>query len=85
MTLFSDRKPDFVNEEGTKWWRENGVLDRHAKRVGEDYSVWIAENVDGLAEYLIFKGQELIYAHHLFENIAVELDVYQLLEEKEDA
>lgn len=83
MSQLVDREPDFVNELGVKWWKENSVLDKHAKEaLGEQASVWIVQNKEqakhNIGEYLLLDGDEIIANCSGLEAMAYKIDFEML-------
>jgi hypothetical protein len=56
-----DREPDFVNDDGVQWWREERLC-QYAKRRGlNNVSAWIVRTPDGLMARLILDGDRIDY------------------------
>ena len=86
MPKLVDREPDFVNPEGVKWWKENSVLDKHAKEaLGEKASVWIVQTPDqakyDIGEYLLLDGNDIIANCSGLEAMAYKID-FEMLRRK---
>lgn len=80
-----DRKPDHVNADGVKWWRDRDA-DDYAKREDDrgvslpDVRVWYTERPDGLKSYVITRGMKIVYDTQSYAHIGVRIDVLKLLE-----
>lgn len=86
MNIF-DTEPNFVNEEGTKWW-----IDRDATRwaTREDrfgtslpnVVCWVLETKTGYRTYLLVDSetQQALYESQQLEAIAQRIDVLKLME-----
>ena len=74
-----DKEPDFINEQGVKWWKENGVLDKHAQEaLGEKASVWIVQTPEqaehNIGEYLLLEREEILDHTPSMEGMAYKID-----------
>jgi hypothetical protein len=56
-----DREPDFVNDEGVQWWREDDLCWYARSRGLTDVSAWIVRNPDGSMARLILDGDRVDY------------------------
>lgn len=71
--------PDFVNDQGTKWWLQKIATD-YGKRLGlKDISCWRAKALDGLEEFIVIKDGEPIYHTTTLEALGVFLDILERL------
>ena len=79
-------QPDFVNEEGVKWWKDEDLTDYarrkdvHGTRL-EHIVVWQVEFPDGVKTRLLVdndKGEPL-YENQGLEAMAVRIDVMKML------
>ena len=76
---FSD-EPDFVNEEGTKFWVDTSTT-QYAQRKDQhgtslDMVVYLAETSNGyMARLLIDKEQNIIAEEQNLEQLAVKIDM----------
>lgn len=66
-------KPDFLNQEGFKWWREKS-MQSYADSKKLDVECWIVMDKDfNLTRALTYEG-EIIYTSTSMENIACKID-----------
>lgn len=81
-----DSEPDFINDEGVKWWK-----DEHSTRYATkpdmhetslDMSVWLVENADGKRNRVIVDNQlkTVIHEDSTLEGIGVKIDMLKLIE-----
>jgi len=76
---FSD-DPDFVSEEGTKWWLDKSTTqwvqreDQHGTSL--DMNVWLVETADGhIVRLLLDSDKNLIAEEQNLEALAVKIDM----------
>lgn len=71
-----DRKPDFINPEGTKWWKTD-----HGRKTLPNVSVWIGENKTGESSYFVFEKvkekSRILHMDKLLEGVFVFLDLLE--------
>ncbi|MEN6549976.1 MAG: hypothetical protein ABFE07_28365 [Armatimonadia bacterium] len=69
-------KPDFVNAQGVKWWRQ-GLLNSYLREKGapENLSGWVAERPDGVRSYLVIDGQGVLLDDQNLETIGGKIDI----------
>lgn len=78
-----DREPDYVNKEGTKWWKDD-QLTKYARRSGEGriklekVTVCAAEFKNGKKCYVILDDGKIIFESIYSEAIAIRLDLIRL-------
>lgn len=83
MAALVNKEPDFINPEGVRWWKENSVLDKHAKEsLGEKASVWIVQTPEqfelNMGEYLLLDGDQPIANCSGLEAMAYKIDFEML-------
>ncbi len=86
MTIlgFAD-EPDFVNEEGTKWWKDKSTTD-WAQREDQfgtslDMIVYLVEKTDGyMTRLLLDTDGNLIDEQQNLEALAVKIDMLKAAE-----
>lgn len=78
-----EKKPDFVNEEGTKWWLDKSLIDwadrGDFKLTDLGYRFWLIEFKTGNRTRLITRDDQVIYDNTSAEAIACRIDVLRLL------
>lgn len=85
-SLFKDvfaTPPDFVNEQGVKWWLDQSMTDwAHRKDLQgtslPDVKVWYVEEKDGTRTRLIIDGTEVEYANPSMEAIGAHIDMMKI-------
>lgn len=88
MKNFFDKEPDFVNEEGTKWW-----VDRSTTKFAQQPDInnvrlpnvvcFATEQSNGYRSYVITENQQIEYAATGLEAIGVHIDIMKLSRRKE--
>lgn len=73
-------KPDFVNEQGSKWWKHKGLNDWAAEKNLSNVTCWLVEAISGQKEYVILKGKDYEYASASMEHALAHLDFMFLQE-----
>ena len=81
MKALWENQPDFVNEEGTKWWFDKDTTD-YVKTVEEQRTielnmiVWLVERKDGYMTRIVIDTEtnEPIYENQSLESVAVFID-----------
>lgn len=63
--------PDFINEEGTKWWKY--IVPAHPKL--PDSSIWKVELSDGYETFVLINGEDIIDECQQLEGIGVKSDI----------
>jgi hypothetical protein len=80
MQELTMNKPDFVNEQGSKWWR-NESLDKYAKEKGlHGVTCWLVEAKSGQREFVILHDNQPEYSSPSFEHMAAHIDFMWLQE-----
>lgn len=85
MTLLddTDRLPDSVNEEGTKWWFDKNTTD-YARRPNsngttlDDVMVFIVETKDGYRTRLLVEKGEIIWEGQKLEAACGAIDIMKV-------
>ena len=78
-----DNKPDFTNEEGTKWWKDKSST-KYAQNedgYGTKLSLvcFLVETNDGeKTRLLVNKDQEIIFSSQLLEGIGTHIDMLKV-------
>lgn len=79
----TDNEPDFVNEEGSKWWLEKYLTDwaRKPDVFGTtlDMNAYIVESKDGYKSFVLIDKEGVVDHSQQSEAIAVKIDVLKLL------
>ena len=84
--MFETREPDFINEEGTKWWKDD-IITEYAQREdinGTSLNVvcFVIELKDGYkSRVLINDKQEIIEEDQKVEVMGVKIDIRKFLKE----
>jgi hypothetical protein len=79
----TDKKPDFINEQGVKWWFDAITTDYAKCRNLPNHKVWLVEELNGSRIYVITEGDKIVGESQQLEAIGVKLDVLGFLA-KED-
>ena len=67
--------PDFVNDEGVKWWHESS-LTRYAFSKGfVGVRVWTVERPDGHRTRLFTEGQDVLAEDQTLEGLGIKIDL----------
>jgi hypothetical protein len=66
-----DREPDFVNDEGVRWWA-------HSAWAGGQ--IWITEQPTGEQEYVAIRNGEIVSHSTALDAVAMKLDMLDLAE-----
>ena len=82
--LFFDKEPDFINDEGTKWWIDK-VTTQYAQK--EDSQGTKLPNVHcfyielktGEKLYVLVENNEIIYETQSLEQVGIQIDILKLL------
>lgn len=80
--MIEEREPDFINEKGTKFWKDLDVM-KYIKSLGlKDIFPYIIEDAKNNRTRVLIKNNNYIYENPNVEAIATRLDMLKLLEEK---
>ena len=67
--------PDFVNDEGVKWWHEAGMT-RYAFSKGfAGVRVWTVERPDGYKTRLFTEGETILADDQTVEGLGIKIDL----------
>jgi hypothetical protein len=83
MSFLDRGDPDFINEKGVKWWREELLTHcAHQENINgtrlPDVVVCYVEHPDGTKNYVLIRDQEVIYETQSYEQIGFHIDVLKL-------
>lgn len=76
--LFGERiqqEPDFVNDQGVKWWLDHHSTSEAKKRGLSDVTVWIVCTPEEYYSRIILEGQEYEFESQQLEAIGTHLDL----------
>lgn len=78
-----DAHPDFINDEGTKWWKHEDMYRYDVLRdihlVDYGYKFYAIELTNGQRSFVITRGKYIEYENTSSEAVAVRVDVLKLL------
>lgn len=74
-----DRTPDHVNEEGTKWWKQDH-LTTYAQGRGLDAKGYVVETIGGGKSYVVVMDGRIIADSPSLETVGVKIDVVAYLQ-----
>jgi len=81
-------EPDFVNEEETKWWVDEDMMDyvktiqeKHEMKFKEEIACWFVERKDGYRTRIVIVDNKPAYENQKMESVAAFLDVKAVSEE----
>lgn len=76
-------EPDFVNAEGTKWWKDKHLTNRAIKpdAFGTTLGmmVYAVETSVGFRTYALIDDKDIVYTNQSAEAIACHIDILKLL------
>jgi len=75
-----DSKPDFINEEGTKWWLDKD-LTSYAKSKDLDLVCWITETKDGAKTRVLVDKDVPIHDTTTLDGMACHIDAIWMSEQ----
>ena len=67
--------PHFTTEAGWSFWVDPFLTSEARKKLGEEYTVWIAKSKEGEMTRALSRGEEWLYESTSFEAIACHIDV----------
>ena len=81
--LFKE-EPDFINDVGTRWWK-NDILTRHAEeKLGKGYRVYVAQSIEGARDYLLLDdNNEILDGDHRLDGMSFKIDKHWLIRNHE--
>ena len=76
-------KPDFINAEGTKWWRDI-LLEAYANKKGlTDATCWYVETKDKERTIVCVMNNEVIVEDKTLDGFGCKLDVLGFLQQED--
>ena len=78
------RDPDFINDIGTKWWRQETHFNKEKSENLESkgYSCWYVETIDDDRNHVVIKNEEIVFSTKQLEAVAVWIDCAWLSEKE---
>jgi len=75
-----ESKPDFVNSDGIKWWKDDNLTSYAKKRditfnISLDLNVWATEFPNGFRSYVITDSKGAIFESQSMEAIGCHIDI----------
>ena len=82
--------PDWVNELGIKWWRDETIQEEHLNvtHKGVDLKnlqAWIIQHPNGMLERVLTNATSVVYSTQSLEALFVYMDVLRYLKKSENA
>lgn len=74
----TDREPDFVNDQGVKWWLHDGVTN-YAKTKMLNVMGWEVETPDGLKNFVLTNADGVVAEAKGLEGIGIKIDMLSML------
>jgi hypothetical protein len=81
LDIFST-KPDFINEQGSKFWLDKSSTNYAKTKKLKNIQVLLAENKKGDKTRIITENGKPIYDSQLLENIGMRIDLLAMLKKK---
>ena len=78
ITDVFETEPDFINDDGVKWWKDN-ILNEKAKEING--VTWLTQLPGGYKSRVLLINNEVEYEHPTLEAMAVHIDMIRLSEE----
>jgi hypothetical protein len=72
--------PDFINDEGVKWWHAESITLYASMREIKDAVGWKTELPSGEVNYVLTQGQKVLLESPGFEALGVKIDAYIALQ-----
>lgn len=86
--FLKNREPDFVNNLGTKWWKDHESTHYAQKENAHGVALpniqaWIVETTDGVRSYVLVDTniQGIVYTTQLLESLGIHIDMLKYLEQ----
>lgn len=76
-----ETEPDFINEEGVKWWKDD-ILNEKAKDING--VTWLTQLPNGYKSRVLLINDEVDYEHPNLEAMAAHIDMIKLSENEDD-
>lgn len=82
--------PDWVNELGVKWWRDETIQEEHLNVTHNGVDLknlqsWIIQYPNGMLERVLTNATDVIYSTQSLEALFVYIDVLRYLKKSEKA
>ncbi len=75
IVLYTVKDPDFVDDEGVKWWFEPTLTNYAINKGFNDGKVWVVERPDGYRTRLFTEGSDLLAEDQTIEGICFKIDL----------
>ena len=73
-------EPDYVNPEGTKWWKSESLSNEAERELGKNYRVYAAQTVEDNRSYiLIDDSDEVLDMDSSMEGMAIKIAKHMML------
>ena len=80
---FDDKKPDFINEQGVKWWADKDETHYARHKLGTDAVVWYVEETDGRRTRLLTENNEILHECQTIDGMASYVDILAIARKPE--
>ena len=88
METFFNKEPDFINDEGTKWW-----VDKSTTKYAQQKDIYktqlpnvvcfATEQSNGYRSYVLTENQEIEFTAQSLEAIGVHIDIMKIQRRKQ--
>lgn len=78
-----DRKPDFINEAGVRWWNSPFLTSYAVSSGFKDLRCFMTERIVNntpIREYVVTDDNEVLHTTQSFEGVAVWIDIQKLID-----
>lgn len=83
MINITDTEPDFINEEGVKWWVDKSTTDyaqrKDSKGITLDIICYVIDRPDGYRTRVLIEEGNIIDDNTSLEAIACKIDMLKLI------
>lgn len=83
LSPFDDQKPDFVNDEGVKWWIDKHESHYARHKLGTDAAVWYVQETSGRRTRLLTENNEILHEDQALEGMACYIDILAIARKPE--
>ena len=73
-------EPDFINDDGVKWWHQKGITNYAKFRNLPDIQGWLVEQPTGEMNWVLTRNGQVIHDQGGIDALGIKIDLIQASE-----